>query len=317
MNGSKIWKHVWAANDRMGTQRDDGGIREVAQYFLHKDLQGSTNIVTDITGNTFQHNEYFATGEVWVNENSTVFRTPYQYGGGYTDEVRKVTNFGARWYDQNREMFYSPDPVLYDDPMAIVGAPTLRAAYAYGNSNPLTYIDPSGRQFTEAHQEFKAKLAQNPALRDATVDMLETHLPKSFVRLGLNIEKAELRQKKFKSIEDFAKPLVEINISTGEVKLSPGLYKQFTVRKGKDTNNATVQSAASNPADATNGSGGPAGNATAPVSKPGNDTSAPMRQRSNSVPSASRADSGKGTSVPMRQRSNSMPTISKGAKGSM
>ena len=111
-NTTEIYKHVWAGNDRIGTQRDDGGIQEIKQYFLHKDLQGSTNIVTDITGNTFQHHEYFATGEVWVDEKSTVFRTPYQFGGGYVDEVRKIINFGARWYDQNREMFYSPDPVL-------------------------------------------------------------------------------------------------------------------------------------------------------------------------------------------------------------
>ena len=59
-------------------------------------------MVTDIRGNTFQHHEYFPTGEVWVDEKSTVFRTPYQYAGGYVDEVRKVISIGARFYDQNR-----------------------------------------------------------------------------------------------------------------------------------------------------------------------------------------------------------------------
>jgi len=47
---------VWAGNDRIGTQRDDGGNQEIKQYFLHKDLQGSTNIVTDITGNVTDKN---------------------------------------------------------------------------------------------------------------------------------------------------------------------------------------------------------------------------------------------------------------------
>jgi RHS repeat-associated protein len=244
-NANEIFKHIWAGNDRIGTQRDDGGVQEVKQYFLHKDLQGSTNIVTDITGNTFQHHEYFATGEVWVDEKSTVFRTPYQFGGGYVDEVRKITNFGARWYDQNRELFYSPDPVLVDDPMAIVGTPALRSAYAFAGSNPITYIDPSGRQFTEAQREFKAKLAQNPALREATVDMLKTRLPKSLVRLGLNTESADLHQKRFNTIDDIAKPFVEINISTGEVNVSPGLFIQFTLRKGA-TSNAAAQATPSN-----------------------------------------------------------------------
>jgi RHS repeat-associated protein len=113
-------------------------------------LQGSTNIVTDITGNTFQHQEYFPGGEVWIAEKSTVFRTPFQYGGGYVDEVRDLDNFGARWYDPIREMIYSPDPVLTDDEMAIVATPALRAAYAFAGSNPLTYVDPSGQQFTPA-----------------------------------------------------------------------------------------------------------------------------------------------------------------------
>ena len=264
-NGTETWKHVFAANDRLGTQRDDGGILEVKQYFLHKDLQGSTNIVTDITGNTFQHHEYFATGEVWVDEKSTVFRTPYQYGGGYVDEVRHIINFGARWYDQNRELFYSPDPVLADDPMALVAAPSLRAAYAFAGSNPVTYVDPSGALFTQAtakayikanFKEARATVAKDPALRASLEQNLKTRLPKSFVRLGLDTDSADLHQKRFDKIKDVAKPFVEINISTGEVKLSPGLFKQFTVKKAKTTG-TDAQSADGKPVDATNGGGGP------------------------------------------------------------
>jgi len=308
-NTTEIFKHVWAGNDRIGTQRDDGGNQEIKQYFLHKDLQGSTNIVTDITGNTFQHHEYFATGEVWVDEKSTVFRTPYQYGGGYIDEVRELANFGARWYDQNREMFYSPDPVLTDDPMAIVGTPSLRSAYAFAGSNPLTYVDPSGQQFTQAQakafikanfKEARALVAKDPALRASLEANLKTRLPKSFVRLGLNIESAELHQKRFKTIDDIAKPFVEINISTGEVQLSPGLFKQFTVRKG----------ATSNQADATNGSGGPTVSAAAGTSSANQAVSA----------AGPPADSGKGTPAPVRKAPKPLPKPHQGgntAKGSI
>lgn len=303
-NATEMWKDVWAANDRLGTKRDDGGNQEVKQYFLHKDLQGSTNIVTDITGNTFQHHEYFATGEVWVDEKSTTFRTPYQFGGGYVDEVREIVNFGARWYDQNRELFYSPDPVLTDNPMAIVGTPSLRAAYAFAGSNPLTYIDPGGQQFTQAQakafikanfQQARAIVAKDPALRASLEANLKTRLPKSFVRLGLNIESAELHQKRFEMIDDIAKPFVEINISTGEVQLSPGLFKQFTVRKGS-TSNAT-QPSASNTLDATNGNGGPTVGATGGTN--------PANHTVNS--SGSPADSGKGASAPVRKAPKPLP----------
>ena len=111
-NTTDIYKHIWAGDDRIATQRDEGGNQELKQYFLHKDLQGSTNIVSDVLGNTFQHQEYFPSGEVWFAEKSTVFRTPFQYGGGYVDEVRDLDNFGARWYDPSRELFYSPFPCI-------------------------------------------------------------------------------------------------------------------------------------------------------------------------------------------------------------
>jgi RHS repeat-associated protein len=290
-NTTDMYKYVWAGNDRIAEQRDNGGNEELQRYFLHKDLQGSTNVATDYLGNTFQHQEYFPSGEAWVTDNSTVFRTPFLYGGGYLDEVRTLDNFGARWYDPIREMMYSPDPVLTDDPTAIVTTPSLRAAYAFAGSNAVANVDPSGQQFTPAQRkafikanfkQARAIVAKDPALRASLEANLKTRLPKSLVRLGLDIESADLHQKRFNMIDDVAKPFIEINISTGEVKLSPGLFKQFTVRKGTTSKTAT-QPASSNQAGATNASGGPA------VSGSG------------SGPSAS-SSSSKGGSGPVRPR---------------
>jgi RHS repeat-associated protein len=261
-----MFQHIWASDDRIGVQRDDGGEFETKQYFLHKDLQGSTNVVTDQVGDTFQRHEYFPTGEVWIDEKSTIFRTQYQYAGGYADDWRQVINFGARWYDQNREMFYSPDPVLTDDPSAMVRTPSLQAAYAYGGNNPMTNVDPGGWEFTATQRTafIKANMADarrivgaDPALQATIAANLRTRLPKGLVKMGLDIKSAELHQKRFEMIDDVAKPFVEINISTGEIKLSPGLFKQFTVREGKNAqaNTGTL--------GATNGAGGPAINSGA------------------------------------------------------
>jgi len=186
---------------------------------------------------------------------------------------------------------------LVDDPMAIVGTPSLRAAYAFAGSNPLAYVDPSGQQFTQAQakafikanfKQARAAVAKDPALRASLEQNLKTRLPKSFVRLGLNIDSAELHQKRFEAIDDIAKPFVEINISTGEVKLSPGLFHQFTVRKG--AKNTTTTPAA------TNGSGGkkvtfadnvtvinPKVNAAGPAANSGKGAPAPGRKRSKSA----------------------------------
>jgi RHS repeat-associated protein len=321
-----MYKHVWASDDRLGVQRDDGGIQEVKQYFLHKDLQGSTNIVTDPVGDTFQHHEYFPTGEVWVDENSTIFRTPYQYGGGYVDDFRRMIDFGARWYDQNREMFYSPDPVLTDDPMAILDAPALRAAYSYAGANPLTYVDPEGRQFTRAqarafimaNQDDARRLIRNdPQLRAKLAENLQTRLPRPLVRLALNVETAERRQKVFEAIDEFFVPLVEVNVSTGEVKL--GLFvkpAQWTVREGSDGGAKTTKPAASATtpaASATGPTGGPnAPNQAAPQA------SATVTPSAHNAPVANAAtsnDSGAATPVAAKAPPKPLPKPPTKAKG--
>jgi len=148
VRNATMWKHVWAGQDRLATKDAQDDTFEEKTYYLHKDLQGSTNIATDRTGKVFQHHEYFPTGEVWIDEASTVFRTPYQFGGGYTDEDHDLINFGQRWYAPGTQSFMSVDPILTQDPGAIVDAPELRLSYAYARNNPLSYVDSSGQKFT-------------------------------------------------------------------------------------------------------------------------------------------------------------------------
>ena len=269
-NTNEMWKNVWVGSDRLGIQRDDGGNQELKQYFLHKDLQGSTNMVTDITGDTFQHHEYFPTGEVWIDEKSTVFRTPYQYGGGYVDEVRKIISIGARFYDQNREFFYSPDPILSDDPNAMVSDPAFRAAYSYAGSNPLKNVDPSGLAFGSVHvitsaaqgervaavvAGYRANISSKPAMRAGLESAVQTRLPRSLVRMGLNYEVAEKRQER---ADRFAsKPLVEINISERTVKFSFGIGKRLKIGGDKSGNGNVANPGSAVPgANAANVPGG-------------------------------------------------------------
>jgi RHS repeat-associated protein len=287
-------------------QRDDGGVQETKQYFLHKDLQGSTNIVTDQVGDTFQHHEYFPTGEVWVDEKSTIFRTQYQYAGGYADDVRRIIDFGSRWYDQDREMFYSPDPVLVDDPTAILTAPALRSAYSYAGANPLTFVDPGGRQFTKAQAKSFIKgnekairniIRNDPQLRAKLAANLETKLPRSLVRLGLDIDKAESRQNTFAAIDDFFVPLLDVNVSTGEVKL--GLFVQplqKTVRKASDDANSGSTANATGP-----GAGPNAPNQTAPQAS-ANVSPAAQNAPNTDAPGANPPGAGGSGAAPPSQR---------------
>jgi RHS repeat-associated protein len=176
-------------------------------------LQGSTNTVTDSLGNVFQHNEYFPTGETWVSENSTIFRTPYQYAGGYTDDVRRTIDLGARWYDQDRELFYSPDPALADS-AAIVDQPSLRAAYAFAGSNAAANIDPGGRLWATVNQKYAALQAQS---RAQIIDLVEQNGPngKAFFKAvyGRSFNSLGWHKKASDIAERISAPLFEFRVT--------------------------------------------------------------------------------------------------------
>ena len=161
-NGSVPWKSVWADDDRLATKRSfggsEGGDYEHQQYYLHNDLQGSTNVVTDDTGKVFEHWEYFPGGEPWIREDSNVHRTPWLYGGGYLDEVRELVNFGARWYEPREGMFYSPGP----DAAATTRrrpSTTRRSCRRTPTpgSSPISYVDPDGYDLRTAGSYLKSK----------------------------------------------------------------------------------------------------------------------------------------------------------------
>jgi RHS repeat-associated protein len=149
-SGNQVTKHIWADDDRLVTQLvgnlSPGAIVDHRNYFLHKDLQGSTNVVTDDAALVFQHYEYFPSGEPWIVEQSTQYRTPYLFTGAYSDEFRKLTNHGQRWYEPREMTFYSPEPMLADEPDQVVDDPALLTAYTYAESNPLRLVDLTGRQ---------------------------------------------------------------------------------------------------------------------------------------------------------------------------
>lgn len=327
-NKNEMFKHIWVDNDRLATQRDDGPYEELKRYFLHKDLQGSTNVVTDAGGETFQHHEYFPNGDAWIDEASTVFRTPYQYGGGYVDEVRDIINFGARWYDQNRELFYAPDPILTDDPTAIIGKPGLTAAYAYAGSNALTNVDPSGLEFFTAqtragvkdkHAGARAFVGRNPAVAASIVAGLDTRLPRGLVAAGLNVKRAD-RIQAFAELLD-AKPIVEIDPNEGTVKLSLGIGKRLKIPANKPATSNQTATAGANSAtasqDATGSGGGPAvgpGNGGATGATSAQALARPAATGNDQGPAAAtgQAQSRAGPTTMPRPRADSSPAALKG-----
>ena len=123
-------------------------------HFLHKDLQGSLRVATAEGGKVFQYVDYLPTGRPWVAGQNTTKDTPFLFAGGWTDMTYDLVNFGKRWYDAREENFLSPEPLLEEDPYAVVDDPSLLSAYTYAASNPLRFVDPDGRAPKVASKPF-------------------------------------------------------------------------------------------------------------------------------------------------------------------
>ena len=125
------------------------------QYFYHPDHLGSSAYVTDYNGSLYQHLEYFAFGETFVEQSSNTQRTPYEFTAKELDEETGLYYFGARYYDARTSVWQSPDPILsiYLDGKRGMGGVFNSfnlGLYTYTHLNPVRFIDPDGNAPNQA-----------------------------------------------------------------------------------------------------------------------------------------------------------------------
>jgi RHS repeat-associated protein len=120
-----------------GTGGGGGTVNEAFRYFYHPDHLGSTSYITDAAGEVYQHLEYFAFGETFVEEHSNTDRTPYLFNGKELDEETGLYYYGARYYDPTTSAWLSVDPKA-DEFLNM-------SPYAYAANNPVLMIDPDGQ----------------------------------------------------------------------------------------------------------------------------------------------------------------------------
>lgn len=107
-------------------------------YFYHVDHLGSTSYVTDGSGEVYQHLEYFAFGETFVDEHSNTDAIPYLFNGKELDEETGLYYYGARYYDPRASIWESVDPSAGKYPQW--------SPYAVMGNNPVYAHDPDGRE---------------------------------------------------------------------------------------------------------------------------------------------------------------------------
>jgi RHS repeat-associated protein len=120
-----------------GQVNGTGNISEAFRYFYHPDHLGSTSYITDASGEVYQHLEYFAFGETFVEEHSNTNRTPWLFNGKELDGETGLYYYGARYYDARTSVWESVDSESDRMPSF--------SPYNYALNNPVILTDPDGR----------------------------------------------------------------------------------------------------------------------------------------------------------------------------
>jgi len=111
---------------------------EKNQYYFHPDHLGSTSYLTDATGEVYQHIEYFAFGQTFIEEHSNSDLNPYLYNGKELDQETGLYYYGVRYYDPVIGRFIGVDPIIEDFPWV--------TPYNYAENEPIANIDLWGLQ---------------------------------------------------------------------------------------------------------------------------------------------------------------------------
>jgi len=121
-------------------------------YWFTSDHLGSSAFITDGSGVAIQHLEYMAFGEVFVDQRSTGFGTPYKFNAKELDCESGYYYYGARYYDPQFGRFLTVDPLASDFPS--------QSSYLYAYNNPVRMIDVDGLYGDENEANRQRDLAQ-------------------------------------------------------------------------------------------------------------------------------------------------------------
>ena len=115
-------------------------------YYYHTDHLGSSNVLTDRSGNVVQHYEYGTFGQTTYQNNTSAFPVSNRYTGQIADDETGLLYYGGRYYDPQLGRFIQPDPTVPDP----TDSQSLNR-YSYCRNNPLNATDPSGYETVDTY----------------------------------------------------------------------------------------------------------------------------------------------------------------------
>jgi len=117
---------------------------ETTVTHIHTNISGNPLAASDEDGSLLWKESYQPFGARTQQNQSSAQQTQWFHGKAQ-DATSGLQYFGARWYDPEIGRFLGLDPVGFQD-----GNLHSFNRYAYGNNNPLRYVDPDGNDATAA-----------------------------------------------------------------------------------------------------------------------------------------------------------------------
>ena len=102
--------------------------------------------MTDASGTVVEAVDYYPYGSTRIDQTTNNFRENKQFVAQYSDPETNLSYLQARYYDGSNGEFLSEDPVFLGDPkQQVLTDPQSLNSYSYGNDNPTTKSDPTGK----------------------------------------------------------------------------------------------------------------------------------------------------------------------------
>ncbi|CAN97151.1 conserved carbohydrate-binding protein, Rhs family [Sorangium cellulosum So ce56] len=159
-DGRFVTKHIYAGQTRIASKMDPDWFRDPPTLYYHPDHLGSTSFASNNEQTLTQRDEYFPSGELWIDASDSRYelRRAYVFTGKELDQATGLYYFGARYYDPRSSVWLSPDPILDEymegGPGGGVFNPGNLGLYSYTLNNPVNLVDPDGRQAQGGHRNF-------------------------------------------------------------------------------------------------------------------------------------------------------------------